>query len=141
VFTHGANSIFIKSRTDRGASLLGISGKNLDCRADTFLVVDLLDKGIRDDEPVEGAAGLTEAGQITFSNIKANVGTLLDAHLISPDKPIEGLSISDVSGACRRAINLANIRNATLRGIHVTGYTGPFLTATNVTGPDNLPIQ
>jgi polygalacturonase len=135
VFTSGANSIFIKSREDRGGFIENIRGTNLDCRATTFLVIDLLTKGIKDEEPVTGPAGLTQARGLSFSNIKVNVQTLLDAHLLSADKPLDGLSISNVTGACRRAINLANLRNASLRDIHVTGYTGPFLTLANATGP------
>jgi polygalacturonase len=135
VFTSGANSIFIKSREDRAGFVEDITGRNLDCRATTFLVIDLLDKGIKDEEPVTGIAGWTPARRINFSKVKVNVQTLLDAHLVSPEKPLDGLSISDVTGACRRAINLANITNATLRDIHVTGYTGAFLTTANATGP------
>jgi hypothetical protein len=135
VFTSGANSIFIKSREDRGGSVEDIRGRNLDCRASTFLVIDLLTKGIKDEEPVTGPAGLTQARGIAFSNIKVNVQTLLDAHLLSPEQPLDGLSVAEVSGVCRRAINLANVRNASLRDIHVTGYSGPFLTLANATGP------
>lgn len=134
-FTHGANSIFIKSREDRGGYIENISGKNLDCRAATFLVIDLLDKGIKDEEPVTGIAGWTPARNINFSNIKASVGTLLDEHLVSPEKPVDGLTISNVTGTCRRAISLANISNVTLRDIHVTGFTGAFLTKNNASGP------
>ena len=135
VFTSGANSIFIKSRDDRGGSIEDIQGKNLDCRASTFLVIDLLDKGIKDEEPVTGLAGLTQARGLSFSHIKVNVQTLLDAHLLSPEQPLDGLSLADVTGVCRRAIHLANLRNASLRDIHVTGYNGAFLTLTNATGP------
>ncbi len=134
-FTSGANSIFIKSRDDRGGYIEDIQGKNLDCRASTFLVIDLLTKGIPDEEPVTGPAGLTRARGLSFANIKVNVQTLLDAHLLSPDQPLDGLSIAGVSGECRRAIHLANLRNASLRDIHVSGYNGPFLTQTNATGP------
>jgi polygalacturonase len=135
VFTRGANSIFIKSRDDRGGYVEDIKGNNLDCRASTFLVIDLLDKGIRDEEPVTGPAGLTRARGISFSNVKVNVPTLLDAHLLSPDQLLDGLSISNVTGTCRRAIHLANARNVSLREIHVTGFAGQFLSLTNATGP------
>ena len=134
VFTRGANSIFIKSRDDRGGFVEDIKGNHLDCRATTFLVIDLLDKGIRDEEPLTGHDGLTQARSLSFSNVIVNVSTLLDAHLLSPDQPLDGLSLSNVSGTCRRAINLANVRDATLRDIHVTGYNGSFLTLTNATG-------
>jgi polygalacturonase len=135
IFTSGANSIFIKSREDRGGFIEDIKGRNLDCRATTFLVIDLLTKGIKDEEPVTGLAGLTQARGLAFANIKVNVQTLLDAHLLSPDQPLDGLSIENVPGTCRRAINLANLRNASLRDIHVSGYGGSFLTLTNATGP------
>ena len=135
VFMSRANSIFIKSRDDRGGFVEDIRGRNLDCRANTFLVMDLLTKGIKDEEPVTGPAGLTRARGVAFTNIKVNVQTLLDAHLLSPDQPLDGLSLDGVSGVCRRAINLANVRNASLRDIHVTEYGGPFLTLANATGP------
>jgi polygalacturonase len=135
VFTHGANSIYIKSRPDRAGYVEDITGKNLDCRATTFLVIDLLTKGIVDEEPVTGLAGLTAARGIAFSNIKVAVTTLLDEHSVSAQKPLDGLSISNVTGTCRRAITLANITDVVLRDIHVTGYTGAFLTRTNATGP------
>jgi hypothetical protein len=133
-FTRGDNSIFIKSREDRAGYVEDITGKDLDCHATTFLVIDLLDKGIKDEQPVTGVAGWTPARRIVFSNIKVSVTTLLDAHLIPPAKPLDGLSISNVFGTCRRAISLANITNVTLRDIRVTGYTGPFLTTTNAFG-------
>jgi polygalacturonase len=135
IFTRGANSIFIKSREDRAGYIENITGQNLDCRATTFLVIDLMDKGIKDEEPVTGLAGWTPAKQIAFSNVKVNVTTLLDEHLVSPQKPLDGLTVTDVVGMCRRAINLANITNATLRDIHVTGFTGAFLTKANASGP------
>jgi polygalacturonase len=135
VFTRGANSIYIKSRTDRAGYIEDITGKNLDCRARTFVVIDLLGKGIKDEEPVEGVAGLTAANRITFSKIKVNVPVLLDARLLSPDKPLDGLTMSDVTGTCANAISLANTKNVTLRDIHVTGYRGAFLTMTNADGP------
>ena len=141
VFTHGANSIYIKSRTGRGGVIEDIVGKDLDCRAGTFLAIDLVTKGNQDDEPVPGVEGFPQARRIDFSNIKVDVPTLLDAHRTAPEKPVDGLVISDVSGTCRRAIQLANINNAVLRNIHVTGYAGAFLTVTNVTGPGIDRIQ
>ena len=137
-FPRGANSIFIKSRTDRAGSIEDITGKNLTCDASTFLVIDLLTKGIADELPVTGHAGLTQSRRISFSNVKVNVPTLLDAHLLSPDQPLDGLSLSNITGTCRRAISLANVRNASLRDIHVTGFTGAFLMATNSPGLEKI---
>ncbi|MGD1086821.1 MAG: glycoside hydrolase family 28 protein, partial [Verrucomicrobiota bacterium] len=41
VFTHGVNSIYIKSRPDRAGFVEDITGRNLDCRTTTFLAIDL----------------------------------------------------------------------------------------------------
>lgn len=66
--------------------------------------------------------------------MKVDCGTLVDAASISPVKPLDGFSLADISGTCKKAIALGNITNAVLRNIHVTGYTGPFITQTNVQG-------
>jgi hypothetical protein len=64
--------------------------------------------------------------------VKVNCGTLVDAASISPMKPVDGFSLVNVSGTCRKAIALANMTHVELRNLHVTGYEGPFLTQTNV---------
>jgi hypothetical protein len=58
----------------------------------------------------------------------------VDAAQTSPVKPINGFSLVNVSGTCQKAITLANLTNAVLRDIRVTGYAGPLLTQTNVSG-------
>jgi hypothetical protein len=63
-----------------------------------------------------------------------NCTKLVDAKDISPQKPLEGLSLADISGNCTNGISLANISGANLRGIRVTGNTGALLTLTNVQG-------
>jgi hypothetical protein len=58
----------------------------------------------------------------------------VDAIRVAPEKPISGLSLSGITGVCKKGITLANIRDAVLRGIHVTGFDGPLLTIENTTG-------
>ncbi|HUI06422.1 MAG TPA: glycosyl hydrolase family 28 protein [Verrucomicrobiae bacterium] len=129
-------AIYIKSRPGRGAFIQDVSGHDLD--VDTapggFLRVNLLSSGIRDPEPVPGDEGIPAAGNFAFGDVKVNCGTLVEATAISPVKPVNGFSIAHVTGTCRKGVALANIVNAELRDIHVTGYTGPFLTYTNVQG-------
>ena len=71
---------------------------------------------------------------LRFSNIRVDTDFLIDAKNTSPDKPIDGLTIQNVTGTCKRGIVLSNIKNADLRDIHVSGFDGAFLTTTNVTG-------
>jgi polygalacturonase len=129
-------AIYIKSRPGRGAFIENISATNLDVATAPggFLRVNLLNSGIQDPEPVPGDEGIPRAGNFSFTDIKVNCGTLVDASRISPEKPINGFSLVNISGTCRKAIALAEITNAALRDIHVTGYIGSFLTQNNVQG-------
>jgi polygalacturonase len=129
-------AIYIKSRVGRGAFIENISATNLDVATSPggFLRVNLLNSGIQDPEPVHGDEGIPQAGNFSFTGVKVNCGTLVDATRISPQKPINGFSLMNISGTCKKAIALAHITHAELRDIHVTGYTGPFLAQTNVQG-------
>jgi hypothetical protein len=49
-------------------------------------------------------------------------------------KPLEGFELTNVTGNCAKGISLANIHNAELRDIRVTGLTGPLVSVVNVTG-------
>jgi polygalacturonase len=129
-------AIYIKSRVGRGAFIENISATNLDVTTAPggFLRVNLLSSGIKDPEPVPGNEGIPQADNFSFTDVKVDCGTLVDATRISPAKPIIGFSLVNLSGTCKKAIGLANITHAELRDIHVTDYTGPFLTQTNVQG-------
>ncbi|MGB8370729.1 MAG: glycoside hydrolase family 28 protein [Verrucomicrobiia bacterium] len=136
-FTHAKSyAIYIKSNTGRGAFIEDISARDLDVATAPggFLRINLTASGIKDAEPVTGDEGIPSAKNFSFKGVKVDCGTLVDADHASPEKPINGFSIIDVSGTCKKAITLANLTNAVLRDIHVTGYEGPFLTQTNVQG-------
>lgn len=68
-----------------------------------------------------------------------NVAELVSAANIPREKPVDGLTLADITGTCRKGLTLANIVNANLSGINVTGFQGPLLTTQNVrgTGLDN----
>jgi polygalacturonase len=136
-FTHAKSyAIYIKSNTGRGAFIEDISAQDLDVATAPggFLRINLTGSGIKDAEPVPGDEGIPSTKNFSFRDVKVNCGTLVDAAQTSPVKPINGFSLVDVSGTCKKAITLANLTNAVLRDIHVTGYEGPFLTQTNVQG-------
>ena len=129
-------AIYIKGRPGRGAFIENISATNLDVATTPggFLRINLLNSGIQDPEPVPGDEGIPVARNYRLDGVKVDCGTLVDAASISPVKPLDGFSLADISGTCRKAIALANMTHVELRGIHVTGYEGPFLTQTNVQG-------
>ncbi len=136
-FTRAASyAIYIKSRPGRGAFIEDISAQDLDVSTAPggFLRINLLNSGIQDPEPVPGDEGIPAAKHFRFSDVKVNCGTLVNATAISPVKPLDGLSIVNVTGTCTNGVSLANIVRAELRDIRVSGYGGAFLTTTNVQG-------
>lgn len=136
-FTHANTfAIYIKSRPGRGAFIEDIAASDLDVHTAPkgFLRINLLNSGIQDPEPVTGDEGFPRAKNLRFSNIRVDCGTLVDAGSVPPEKPIDGFTLENITGTCTKGIALANITNAVLRDIHVTGYQGDFLSTTNVQG-------
>jgi polygalacturonase len=137
-FTHAKTyAVYIKTNIDRGAFIEDISGNDLEIVSATggFLRLNLVGSGIKDPQPVPGEEGIPSTKNFRFSNVKiAQCGRLIDAGMISPLKPLDGFAVSNVSGNCEKGIELANIRNASLSNINVTGFERAFLATANVTG-------
>lgn len=131
------NGISIKSRDGRGGFIENIRGINITLNnARTFLAIDLLKKGIQASDPVPGATDMWSCvHNISFSDIHVhNVGDLVPAQNIPAEQPLDGLTLSNVTGTCSNGIQLANMTNVTLVGISVTSFRGPLLTTNNVQG-------
>ena len=133
-FPRGSNALFFKSRIGRGGFMEDITAKDLDADATTFIGIDLLNKGVQDSEPVPGAESFACVKGIKISNVVVHCTNLVAGANVPVEKPIDGFSLSNVTGTCKKAITLCNVVNADFRDLKVTGYTGAFLTVTNVTG-------
>ena len=137
-FTHSNTyAIYIKTRTGRAGVIENIIGEDLDVAKGGFLSINTKSGGNQStpDDTVDGDLGYPVLRNIRFSNVRLkDVTTLVDAIRVAPEKPILGLSLSDITGVCKKGITLANIRDAVLRGIHVTGFEGPLLTIENTSG-------
>lgn len=136
-FVHARScAIYIKSNSGRGAFIEDIAARDLEVNTAPggFLRINLISSGLKDPEPVPGDEGIPSAKNFSFIGVKTDCGTLVDATAISPVKPINGFSLVDISGTCKKAIALANMTHVQLRDIRVTGYAGPFLMQTNVQG-------
>jgi len=136
------NAIFIKSREGRGGYMENISFENLVVlKSPTFIGIDLLKKGIQATDPVPGEVEKWPLVQnLVFTNITVqDVADLVDASNVPAARPIDGFVLSNISGTCLRAINVANMTNAMFSKIKVTGFEGPLVTAENAngTGLDN----
>jgi polygalacturonase len=130
-------AIYIKSRPGRGAFIENIYVSDLDVSGaeQGFLRFNILNSGKQDEAAVPGEQGIPTIRNFNFNNIRVtDVPVLVDGVGIDPDKPLEGFSLTDISGTCGKGIFLANIKHAVLRNIGVTGYTGALLNTYNVTG-------
>lgn len=95
--------------------------------------MNLLNSGIQDPSPVPGLEGIPSAGGFHFSKIRVtDCPLLVDGIDISPDKPLACFSLVDVRGTSGKGIVLANVRNAEIRNVAVTGYSRPLIGIHNV---------
>jgi len=138
------NAIFIKSRQGRGAFIENFTGEDLVIESSpTFIGINLVSTGNPATEPVPGPLyDWTYVRNLNFENVQVkNVQTLIGSSggkdtpsEISPDAPINGFTLTNITGTCQRGITLDNVVNAHFSRILVKGFTGNLLNLTNVTG-------
>jgi polygalacturonase len=131
------HAIYIKTRPGRGAFIEDIIVDDIDVTGTVagFLRFNMLGSGLQDQNPVPGDEGIPTIKNWQFSNIRVkDVPVLVEGTSVHPRKPLEGFSLTNVTGTCGKGIFLANIKKAKLRDIKVTGFSGPLLSTSNVTG-------
>jgi hypothetical protein len=138
-FIHArSHAIFIKSRYGRGSFVEDVIATDLDVSDMRlgFLQITNLTTGKSDEAAsVPGEAGIPLFRNFKFSNVRVvDVPMLVDAKGMSPAKPLDGLWLENITGTCKKGMELAYVKNAHLSGIHVTGYEGPLLATYHVTG-------
>jgi polygalacturonase len=130
-------AIYIKSRPGRGAFIEDIVADDLDVAgtAGGFLRFNILNSGIQDQNPVPGDEGIPTIRNFKFSNVRVkDCPLLVDGTGIHPNKPLDGFTLTNVTGNAAAGIKLVNVKNALIRNVKVTGLTGPLLSVRNVTG-------
>lgn len=131
------HALYIKSRPGRGAFIedIMVDGIEAEGMKGGLLRFNILASGLQDQVPVPGPEGIPAIKNFQFRNIKVkDVGVLVDGTGIHPDKPLDGFVFENVSGTCEKGISLANIKNADIKNIHVSGYSGALLGIFNVSG-------
>ncbi len=129
-------AIYIKTRIGRAGANDNISGDDLDLVAGSFLRINLTRGGNSStaDDPVPGLLGYPTGENFRFSNVRVAADTLLQADEISAKKPLQGLTLKNISGTAKKGMTIANASDVHLSGIAVTGFQGPLLGTVNVTG-------
>jgi polygalacturonase len=129
--------VYIKTRIGRAGVIENIFGSDLEILGGGFLRINLISAGNTNtaDDPVKDMAGYPLGRNFRFDGVRVtNCSKLVDAKDIAEEKPLEGLSLENITGTCTNGISLAHIVGARLRNIKVTGYQGPLVTSTNVQG-------
>jgi polygalacturonase len=131
------NAIFIKSRDGRGGIVDNLNFENLQVHdSPTLANINMLNKGIQASDPVPGDVDKwTRVHNVTFANIQLNkITSLLVATDIPPAQPVDGLTLTNISGTVGKGITLANMKNVTLSKLSVTGFSGSLISTNNVQG-------
>lgn len=129
-------AVYIKTRIGRAGVIENISGEDLDISAGNFLRVNLVSAGNTNtaDDPVEGLLGYPEGRNFAFANIRLCGGTVADITQVSADKPLQGLTLENITGTCAKGIALQHVDQAVLRNLLLTVSSGPLLSTNAVTG-------
>jgi polygalacturonase len=130
-------ALYIKSRPGRGAFIEDIVANDLEVSGTQggLLRFNLLASGKQDESPVPGMEGIPTVRNFRFSNIHVtDAPILVDGTSVHPEKPLDGFSLTNVTGSCTKGIYLANVRNAVIRNVNVTGFAAPLINIHNVTG-------
>lgn len=135
--TANSHAIYIKTRTGRAGVNENITGDDIEILGGGFLRVNLLNGGNTNtaDDPVEGLIGYPSVRNLSFSNVRLNDATVVaEMTQIAPEKPVEGLTLANISGTAARGITMLHVKNAVIKDFNVTGVTGALLAIDDVTG-------
>ena len=136
-FDSKTHAIYIKTRIGRAGTTENISGENLKVLGGGFLRINLTAGGNTNtaDDPVPGPLGFPSAKNLSFANVRLNDAVaIVDGLQVSPERPVENLTLANITGTATRGIALAYMKNVTLRDIDVTGFSGPLLATHEVSG-------
>jgi hypothetical protein len=136
-FKAATHAIYLKTRIGRAGVNENITADDIDVLGGDFLRINLVKGGNTNtaDDPVEGLPGYPIARQLAFTNIRLHdVKAVVVGTEVSALRPVEGLTLTNITGTASTGLTLANMKDVVLKDIKVTGLTGPLLGTVNVTG-------
>ncbi len=136
-FDSNTHAIYIKTRIGRAGTTENISAENLEILNGGFLRINLTVGGNTNtaDDPVPGLLGFPSAKNLSFTNVRLhNATTIVDGTQVTPEKPVENLTLANITGTAAKGMSLVHMTSVTLKDIAVTVANGPLLATRNVTG-------
>lgn len=128
-----AEAICFKSRAGRAGYVTDVRADHLVVKGVPLLVLLTTYHANPDPQGVPGNDGLTNFSGIAISDVQANSKSLVRVEA-TPEKPLDGLTLTNITGTCVQGFLIRNAKNVTLKGIKLDGITGPPLYTENVQG-------
>ena len=132
-FRNGHEALLLKSRPGRAGYIQGLRASHLVVGPGPLLRVLTTYSANPDAQGVPGGAGLTRFSDINISDVQADSQDLVIVEA-TPDRPVDGLTLSNITGRCTHGLVLHNVRNAVMKNIRLRGLTGPLYLTENVQG-------
>jgi pectate lyase len=132
-FKNGRAAIWIKSRPGRAGYVQDVEADHLMVGPEPLLEIHTTYVWNPDPQGVPGVAGLTSFSNIAISDVKVDSKSLVTVDA-TPEKPVDGLTLTNISGTCAQGLRLRNAKNVTLTNVKVDGLLGPLISTDNVQG-------
>ena len=128
----GQAALKFKAPIGRGGFIRNIDAQGVNSLGGAMILFKL-SEGKTDSNPVTGLAGVPQLSNISVTNSSIHGGTLADM-VGWLQKPTDGITIANITGTCSHGINIANAVHVNVdpATLHVTGFTPPLITLTNV---------
>jgi polygalacturonase len=133
IFQNGRAALYLKSRAGRGGYIRDVVAEHLIVGPEPLLEIATDYSANPDSQGIPGVAGLTHFSEIRVTDVKCAVQKLIKIQG-TMENPVDGVTLSGISGTCEQGIVIRNARHVVVENITVTGITGPRFVTENAQG-------
>jgi polygalacturonase len=131
-FSGIAEAIYLKTRAGRAGYVQDVQADHLVVNVPLLVILTTYHAN-PDPQGVPGDQGLTSFSGIAISDVQANSKNLVRVEA-TPERPLDGLTLTNITGTCAQGFVIRNAKNVALKDIKLDGLAGPALYTENVQG-------
>jgi pectate lyase len=132
-FKDGRAALYLKSRAGRAGYIQDVVANHLTVGPEPLIEIDTNYGANPDKQGVPGKEGLTHLSGISVSDVKAGSRRLVKIQG-TIENPVDGISLSEITGSCKEGFIIRNARNVALKNIKLEGFSGPPVLTENAQG-------
>ena len=132
-FSGVKEAIYMKSCPGRAGYVRDVQASNLTVTDAALLLIQTTYHSNPDSQGVPGDAGLTSFGSIAISDVHADSKRLVTVQA-TPERPVDGLALSNISGSCKEGFVICNAKAVVLKNIKLDGMKDAALYTQNAQG-------